>query len=137
MDWIAAGFARLWLFSSASCLFSQPWALETFTTDWAVACRHFSVYMASSLLGEVAVAISPIASLRPRFIQAQMHPYYNRFCARRQRQPCHRPARVHPNFLDDFDQAALAKRLPFADQRLLCTSPKAASIRVAPSRLQL
>jgi hypothetical protein len=58
MDWIAAGFARLWLFSSASCLFSQPWALETFTTDWAVACRHFSVYMASSLLGEVAVAIS-------------------------------------------------------------------------------
>lgn len=46
-------------------------------------------------------------------------------------------AGVHPNFLGKFGQAALAKRLCVADQRLLCTSPKAASIRVAPSRLQL
>ena len=46
-------------------------------------------------------------------------------------------SRVHPNFLGEFGQAALAKRLCVADQRLLCTSPNTASIRVAPSRLQL
>jgi hypothetical protein len=44
---------------------------------------------------------------------------------------------VHPNFLGEFGQGALATRLRVADQRLLCTSPREASIRVAPSRLQL
>jgi hypothetical protein len=60
---MAAGLARLWLFISASCLFSTALSPGDLTTDWAVACRHFSVYMASFLLGEVAVAISTVCQL--------------------------------------------------------------------------
>ena len=42
---------------------------------------------------------------------------------------------VHPNFLGELSQATLGKLWPAADQRLQCTFPKAASIRVAPEQL--
>jgi len=76
MDWMAAGVARLWLFSSASCLFSQPWALETLpqTGRWLTGTSQSTWRLFSS--ARPLSRSLPFASLRPRFIQAQMQRYY-------------------------------------------------------------